>query len=329
MDSDPTHIQRWKTDDIEEQSGLLHGWEQEYRQLSCGKFTGNVSTARGPRMTILGESTNQSLHESIVPPAGELVFGLVLNRDNALQVNRREVSTSALLVLEGGTQYDFCTDGSTDLLGFSMEREVFFDNDQGRHAELLRNAIRQNVVPLEPGATMMLRQFWLMLSQILQREETWPSSMPLSLLAETALNNILLALNMSSLQPGESLPQSSERQALVVQRAIRYMRTNLERDFSIADVCNATHVSQRTLQYHFENCLKMSPQQYLKVLRLNTARSMIRKLGEARAGKAAPTSIAEIAARCGYAHASRFAGDYKRQFGDLPSETLRGGTPPA
>jgi AraC-like DNA-binding protein len=34
-------------------------------------------------------------------------------------------------------------------------------------------------------------------------------------------------------------------------------------------------------------------------------------------------SIAEIAAQCGYEHASRFAGDYKRQFGMLPSETLR------
>lgn len=320
MQPDPTTIQRWHSQDIDEQSDMLRGWEQEYRQLSCGKFLGTVSTVQGPRITIVGEQTNQSLHESVVPPEDSLVFGLVLNRDNALQVGRRNVNTSSLIVMEGGREYDFRTEGSTQLLGVAMESSMFIDRD-GAYNGVVARALTQNVVPLAPAATMMLRHFWLMMSQILQNDDTWPASMPMSLLADTALNNILLALNMSTMQEAEPLPQSADRQARVVRHAIRYMSRNLDRNFTIADVCAATHVSQRTLQYHFEHCLDMSPQQYLKAMRLNAARSLLRNHGASRTKH--PPSIAEVAAQCGYDHPSRFAGDYKRQFGVLPSETLR------
>jgi AraC family ethanolamine operon transcriptional activator len=321
MHSDPTRIHRWQTQDIDDQSVLLSGWNQEYRQLSCGKFIGNVSTADGPQVRIVGEHTNQSLHQRVTPPAGQLVFGLVLNSDDALQVNRHQVSTTSMIAVEGGKEYDFRTTGSTELLGISLDRNLIFGDD-GAHVALIENALRQGVVALDPTAATMLRHLWLMMAQILAREAIWPSSMPMTQLASTALNNVLLALNMSSALSSTARSPAAKRQAQVVQEAIRFMRAHLDREFTIADVCAATHVSQRTLQYHFESSLEMSPLQYLKAMRLNAARSLIRKMGAA--GNRA--NIAEIAAQCGYEHPSRFAGDYRRQFGALPSETLREAT---
>jgi AraC family ethanolamine operon transcriptional activator len=318
MQSETTEIHRWQTQDIDEQSVLLSDWEQEYRQLSCGKFIGNVSTAHGPKVTIVGEHTNQSLHQRVVPPADQIVFGLVLNRDDALQINRHQVKTTSMIAVEGGKEYDFRTSGSTELLGISLDRSLVFDND-GAHISLIQNALRQGVVALDPTAATMLRHLWVMMGQILDREATWPSSMPLTQLASTALNNVLLALNMSSSLSAAARTPAANRQTHVVQQAIRFMRAHLDQEFTIADVCAATHVSQRTLQYHFESSLDMSPLQYLKAMRLNAARSLIRKMG-ATGNRA---NIAEIAAMCGYEHPSRFAGDYRRQFGALPSETLR------
>lgn len=318
-------IQRWDTEDIDVQSDLLSGWEQEYRQLSCGKFVGNVATARGPRITIAGERTNQSLHEYIVPPSGTLVFGLVLNHDDALRINHHQVKTTSLIALEGGREYDFRTSGSTELLGISFERDWLFGCHDGEHAALVEDALKRNVVPLDPASTAMLRQFWLMLSRTLEREADWPASMPLTLVADTALSNILLALNMSKLDaPAVPRSDACERKVSVMQQAVRFMRAHLDSDVSIADVCAATHVSPRTLQYHFEENLGMAPQQYLKILRLNAARRLLRRLARHEPSARRRTSIADIAAQCGYEHASRFAGDYKRLFGTLPSETLRG-----
>jgi len=324
-----SRIQRWQTEDIDDQSDLLSGWEQEYRQLSCGKFIGNVSTARGPRITVVGEQTNQSLHESVVPPAGELVFALVLNDDDALRVNRRQVKTTSLLVLEGGKEYEFRTSGSTELLGVAFERDWLFDQNDSQYGALVEDALERNVVPLNVMGTSMLRQFWLMLSQILQRESDWPATMPLTLVADTALNNVLLALNMSCLPSEAPPPEPSMRNASITQQAIRFMRAHLDSHSSIEDVCAAVHVSRRTLHNHFERNLQMSPQQYLKVLRLNAARGLLREAATRHGQPLRQLNIAEIAARCGYDHASRFAGDYKRQFGVLPSETIREASRPA
>jgi AraC family ethanolamine operon transcriptional activator len=226
-------------------------------------------------------------------------------------------------VLDGGKEYDFRTSGITDLLGVSFDRKWLFDEHDSRHAALVENALKRNVVPLDGAGTAMLRQFWLMLSQILVREAEWPAGMPLELVAETALSNILLTLNMSCVQPSTMPVPASTRQGSVTQQAIRFMRARLADGISIDDVCAATHVSRRTLHNHFEKSLDMSPQQYLKVLRLNLARSRLRDLARHGDRSYRQRNIAEIAAQCGYDHASRFAGDYKRQFGVLPSETLR------
>jgi AraC family ethanolamine operon transcriptional activator len=147
--------------------------------------------------------------------------------------------------------------------------------------------------------------------------------MPLELVAETALSNILLTLNMSCAQPSTWPLPATSRQGSVTQQAIRFMRARLADGISIDDVCAATHVSRRTLHNHFEKSLQMSPQQYLKVLRLNLARTLLREMARHEDRSSRQRNIAEIAAQCGYDHASRFAGDYKRQFGILPSETVR------
>lgn len=60
-------------------------------------------------------------------------------------------------------------------------------------------------------------------------------------------------------------------------------------------------------------------QQYLKAMRLNAAHTLFRKM----AATGFRANIADIAAMCGYEHSSRIAGDYRHQFGALPSETLR------
>ena len=323
-------IHRWHSDDIDEQSELLSGWQQEYRQLSCGKFAGKLASVKGPRMSIMAEQTNQSLHQRVAPPAGSVVFGLVFNSD-VVQIDQRPVGAQSLIMLEGGRTYDLRTDGNVELLGLSLDATLLDTDPGGGRSDVVRRALGCGVVPLTDGAGAMLRQFWQMVSHLLHSQREWPDGMPLPLLTDTAVNNLLLALNVSAGVDIPALPQSAQRQVRVVHQAISFMRENLATDFTILEVCAAAHVSQRTLQYHFERCLGVSPQQYLKAMRLNAARRILRLISKSRPARPGSTAaprqpnIAEIAAQCGYEHASRFAGDYRRQFGVLPSETMREG----
>ena len=108
------------------------------------------------------------------------------------------------------------------------------------------------------------------------------------------------------------------RHALVA-RAKDYMRAHVDEPLTVEDLCRALRVSRRTLQYGFQDVLQISPAGYLRALRLNGARRALRGADPDR------DCVHDIAARWGFWHLSRFADDYRRMFGELPSQTLRGG----
>jgi AraC family ethanolamine operon transcriptional activator len=93
------------------------------------------------------------------------------------------------------------------------------------------------------------------------------------------------------------------------------MTEHAEEPITVPDLCEAIHVSRRTLQYSFQDVLQMSPVAYLRALRMNGVRRDLRRGGH--------EVIADRAAHWGFWHLSRFASDYRRMFGELPSETLR------
>jgi AraC-like DNA-binding protein len=109
------------------------------------------------------------------------------------------------------------------------------------------------------------------------------------------------------------VPQPAPRQ---VKRAIEFMNAHLGDAITIEEIALASNVSVRTLQVSFKQFRMMSPMAYLQQLRLSAAREEI--LSEMR-----EKTIAEIAMRWGYFHFGRFAADYKKRFGELPSHSRR------
>jgi AraC-like DNA-binding protein len=101
-----------------------------------------------------------------------------------------------------------------------------------------------------------------------------------------------------------------------VKRAIDYMHANLDAPVTIADISLTAGVAGRTLFKHFRDVRGVSPMQYLRSLRFEKARQ---ELLNADAG----TSVTEIATRWGFGHLGRFAVEFRKRFGESPSETLR------
>ena len=85
---------------------------------------------------------------------------------------------------------------------------------------------------------------------------------------------------------------------------------------SVRDVRAASGVSLRTLEYAFRERLGITPKGYITAVRLNAAR-------RALAGAPPSMTIGEIANHWGFWHMGGFAADYRKMFGELPSETRR------
>ncbi|QRR35610.1 helix-turn-helix domain-containing protein [Hydrogenophaga sp. YM1] len=116
----------------------------------------------------------------------------------------------------------------------------------------------------------------------------------------------------------EPLAYHNTERKRVFERAREFVLLKPDSPPTLLDLCRHTGVSSRKLTYCFQEVIGMSPQSYLRIARLNSARKEFAR-SEGDAG------VCDIASRWGFWHYSRFSADYKKLFGELPSETLRQG----
>jgi AraC family ethanolamine operon transcriptional activator len=102
-----------------------------------------------------------------------------------------------------------------------------------------------------------------------------------------------------------------------LRRAKAYLSEHAQEPLTVRDLCRVTEVSERTLRYAFLEQFGVSPKSYLQAIRFNGVRRQLRNADPSAA------TIADVANHWGFWHMGQFAADYRRLFGELPSETLR------
>jgi len=103
----------------------------------------------------------------------------------------------------------------------------------------------------------------------------------------------------------------------VVNRLDAFLREHLDEPIHLADLCDATGVSERSLRNACHTVCGTSPKRYLTRCRMEAVR---RALEQARPGE---TTVTRIATDFGFFELGRFAGTYTSLFGEHPSDTLR------
>ena len=132
-----------------------------------------------------------------------------------------------------------------------------------------------------------------------------------TLVARPRLVEVLNARNGDS----EACPDITTRSRAFL-RAVGYIQDHASKSPSIEEICRASGVSWRTLNYAFRERFGLTPKMYLKAVQLRRVRCDL-VTGDPGA------TIAEIAARWGIWHMGQFARDYRKHFGELPSETRK------
>ena len=140
--------------------------------------------------------------------------------------------------------------------------------------------------------------------------EGWnpPQDAVISLMVETLANGMQTTSGSSR----RSLPRLRFR---AVRKAIELWEESAY-GLSIRELGRLVGVSQRTLEHGFRDRFDLPPYQYLRRCRLGLAREALRQADPAR------STVSDIAARYGFFELGRFAGEYRRFFGERPSETL-------
>ena len=106
-------------------------------------------------------------------------------------------------------------------------------------------------------------------------------------------------------------------QQTVMRRLERLLRTDTGLCMSVREIEETTGIAGRTLRQHYQRWWGTCLRSYIRTLRLARIRRELQRFDSL------PGSIAEIAAQHGMREPGRFAVQYRSQFGESPSATLK------
>jgi AraC-like DNA-binding protein len=172
---------------------------------------------------------------------------------------------------------------------------------------------------LTKGHGKSLAQFvWLAATEFESTESILSDSLTMSAFEQFIMTALLLRQPHNYSQSLQRLEKPiAPRDA---KRAIDFIQAHLAEPLALPDIVAASGVAGRTLLKHFRDFRGSSPMRYLRDARFAKARDALRR--------AEPEdSVSDIASRCGFSHLPRFSVEYRRRFGESPSETLRRSPP--
>ena len=299
---------------FEELSAMQFGWQVEFTQLGPARqasvidlvHSGNVGTCRFQYHS----DFDQRAHAQ----PGYYSFGLL------------ESDTSRTLV-EGST----VPPGA--LIAFPREDEAHAVSQVGFHGngihfkaaylEVIAETVLKVPLRLLVSAPRVYILTGSLLSQIRGEMYKWrrmsmpdfPKTTAMIARREEALAIAVLNGLRDHVETLETPFMSSDK---LVKLVLDYVHDQPSEEITAVELCTLADCSQRWMEQSFKKRFGITPKKYVKYLRLSRLRRDLLHSPQTEG-----QTVIELASAYGFWHMGQLAGDYRKVYGELPSETLK------
>jgi AraC family ethanolamine operon transcriptional activator len=305
-------VSDFRTTSGEDLEAAAIGWNGRYAQLGRGRAECRHVAVHTARLQVCFEAWSLGMLRTGRPPQGAVTFLVLVGRSGSARIRGRHAVAGEVCVLADGDEVDCRTTGPSQFISVSLERAALDEHLRalfGRTFAELRAEGRLSGLRTDASA---LRAACLDLAA---RATGAPG-----LLRDGAAVDLerKLVKRLCSAADGTAPEATASRGRALALRADAWLRQNLAEPPSIAALCAAVGVCERTLHDAFRHHLDTTPKAYLKALRLNAAHHDLLR------GPATKT-VTDVALDWGFGHFGWFSQDYRRLFGETPSQTLHRG----
>lgn len=299
--------------DIESLNGIF-GWELDWRQIEPGALNFHITAFGHAEISVMRVEFNRSFHQTGHPPPGAITMGLPDIESGVLKSNGIDCSPGTLINFSYGNLLDTTNQGAFGGFVFSFSEaaiaRVF--SDIGVDTELVKEINKTRFWEPSGDRHQQLRQILCALRETAIAEgntglEKW----------RLVFNQDLPAI-IAEILSGDNqqpMPAAPKFQIRALERALQIMGESDQIPVSIKALSVLAGASWSTLERAFLNEFGITPKAYSKVRRLTAVQTELIKKGSS-------ATISDVAAQWGFQHMGSFAADYKKQFGELPSQTL-------
>ena len=192
---------------------------------------------------------------------------------------------------------------------------AFLSFDQGRLARILMKMDRAGHRSPLPDEASEISGIYTseindrLLDAFIRLAETLDDPVEASVLGESITDEIYFQILYS--EQGGIFHSLLHQNGLIQQisKAVDYVHNNMDRAISVDELAESVHMGSSNFHRKFKEVMHLSPLQYVKKIKLSTARILITE----------GNSVSEAGYRVGYKSPSQFSREYKRFFGNAPS----------
>ncbi len=300
--------------DFDELSAAVAEWDLDFVQLDAGPAPSALTQVSTPDLLIQRFRFDRTYLQRGASPTAMRTFGLLEPDAEEIRMFGKKLTDSELALFRTGGEFEAVSRPGCVSLAISLDAarldEAFAAVDLSPSRG--REAMGSGLLEVDPKVLQRLRRRAAGLLDLL---ETNPSALGGSELLEeiTFALAIDLALAIASAD-GPPHPAPSRFRDFALRRAVSIIGDHPKQPIAIRQLAEETGVGWTTLVQAFRDHFGVTPKAYLQAVRLNCVR---RDLLEAEL----ELRVADVANRWGFWHMGQFAADYKRLFGELPSET--------
>ena len=296
-------------------------WSLEFKQLDSGKFYGDISLLDSPQIQIGTTHLNRKLDQRGITPDGYRTFIVPKkNYGNRYIWRGHEVLENEILIQPRSRDFSSISNPGWGIYtvsiadnlvtGFFKEYELSALDVLNSSAEVMRmssqsmNRVRKQldyifILAKQNDLNINKKAF----------QQIFFEGIPTMILKNWVLSKLK-----------ENVPSSRLRD-IAFRKAIGYLNSCTTDMPTVRELCLISGSSERTLEYAFKEKYGFGPKEFIKKAKLNHVRQEIMNADPNG------TNIQNIAHRYGFIHLGHFSSDYKKLFGDLPSETLKSNKP--
>lgn len=310
-------VTRWFAElhDFDAIDEASRAWDTDFRLLEGGAGSGELEAVVTRGSTIQRNRLGWKLHQRGAPPGRSFTFGLGVDAGQSLPWCGQHARDDWLLSFPVNGEYDSVSDASFH--GYSLT----FDEGLVRETARVLGGPSESEPALPTGVFNFGRKraeaLRAMMRGIMRAARSGPDGEVSEALANAIEQDLLPAVLRALMRGHPAKPPTSRLRSIAVRRSTEFIEQAGGRPVTVRELCEVAGVSWRTLDYAFKDHFGVSPKRYLTVLRLNSAHQHLLASGPGE------RRVDRIGARWGFWHLGRFARDYRRLFGELPSETLQ------
>ena len=300
----PLHIERFRAIEALNEFYAAHGWASDFVQVTRGSLSVEVGSKEVGNILLGREKLNQRVVGSAQSGDGQVSVLLSLNGSEAT-VNGQQLDRENLLLIPPNTDMDIVMNEGVDVVTIGIPADMFgehivaVDDDDSLRATQDVAKLQIHDEHIEP-----LRRFARDLFS--GRSD------------ENALDSVFVSRLVQAMVREDTKTIVGDRyrrlsRHRMVERAREHIHEHLAEPILIPDLCSYCGTSLRTLERAFKSSFGTTPNNYVRAARLNAVRRDLLN------SDFSDVPIADIAMWNGFTHMGRFAQQYKKQFGQLPS----------